>query len=518
MSSTRDPNWLLETWREVGRHMRLHESAGELLSLLREQLPLEALTLVHLLSGQQAVEVLVQEAKGGQALRPGAALRFTATDYPALLRWCRRGGVTHLAADADWPAALAPLGLKREGREALAAPLGGATPTGLLLLTAPAGKRYTPAQQKLAAALQEPLSAAMDNHMRLQEIDTLRAAAEADRQSLLARLGREALEDEIVGSSQGLKPVMERVALVAASDASVLILGETGAGKEVVARAIHTGSARAQGPFIRVNCGAISPELIDSELFGHEKGSFTGAVAARRGWFERADGGTLFLDEIGELPASAQVRLLRVLQDGRFHKLGGEREIEVDVRIVAATHRDMAQMVQSRQFREDLWYRIAVFPIILPPLRERQDDIPELALHFARRASRRLGLPFCAPTAEDIALLQGYPWPGNVREMSTVMERAAILGQGERLAIRAALGIAPPAARVETAGGQSPAQASIASLDQALRAHIETALRTTRGRVAGEHGAAALLSVNPNTLRARMRKLGITPREFKRPW
>jgi transcriptional regulator with GAF, ATPase, and Fis domain len=307
---------------------------------------------------------------------------------------------------------------------------------------------------------------------------------------------------------------MQRVAMVAASDASVLILGETGAGKEVVARAIHTRSGRAAGPFIRVNCGAISPELIDSELFGHEKGSFTGAVAQRRGWFERADGGTLFLDEVAELPASAQVRLLRVLQDGRFHRVGGESEIEVDVRIVAATHRDMAAMVQHHQFREDLWYRIAVFPIILPPLRERQEDIPQLALHFARRASRRLGLPPCEPTAADIALLKAYAWPGNVREMSSVLERAAILGQGERLAVAAALGSDTGQPRMPAAAGA--AVTGIASLDQATRSHIQAALTQTRGRVSGEHGAAALLGVNANTLRAKMRKLKILPKSFKR--
>jgi transcriptional regulator with GAF, ATPase, and Fis domain len=307
---------------------------------------------------------------------------------------------------------------------------------------------------------------------------------------------------------------MQRVSMVAASDASVLILGETGAGKEVVARAIHIRSTRAAGPFIRVNCGAIAPELMDSELFGHEKGSFTGAVGQRRGWFERADGGTLFLDEVAELPASAQVRLLRVLQDGRFHRVGGESEIEVDVRIVAATHRDMAAMVQHRQFREDLWYRIAVFPIILPPLRERRDDIPELALHFSRRASRRLGLPPCEPTAEDVALLKDYPWPGNVREMSSVLERAAILGQGERLAVAAALGL--DAGPVHSPSAAGDRRGRLLTLDEAMREHIQAALAHTKGRVSGEHGAAALLGVNPNTLRAKMRKLKIKPKEFKR--
>jgi transcriptional regulator with GAF, ATPase, and Fis domain len=500
---------LLELWREVGRHAGLQESAAELLRLLGTELPVDALVLVHLLPENHTAEAVLHQERGG-AVQTGEPLRFAESQYAALLRWCARRELSR-----ELPAPLIGLELGASEREVLAAPLhSGDTATGAALFVATSRKHFSQADQKLVATLLDALGAALDNHIRLKEMARLRDAAEADRQSLLARLGRDALEDQIIGSSRGLKPVLQRVDMVASSDASVLILGETGAGKEVVARAIHTRSARAAGPFIRVNCGAISPELIDSELFGHEKGSFTGAVGQRRGWFERADGGTLFLDEVAELPASAQVRLLRVLQDGRFHRVGGEKEIEVDVRIVAATHRDMAAMVQHRQFREDLWYRIAVFPVILPPLRERQDDIPELALHFARRASRKLGLPPCEPTPADVALLKSYPWPGNVREMSSVLERAAILGQGERLAVAAALGLntgpaRAPAATVAAASG-------VGSLDEAVRAHIQAALAQTRGRVSGEHGAALLLKVNANTLRAKMRKLKIQPKSFRR--
>ena len=507
----------LELWREVGRHMELQESATHLLALLRPELPVAGLRLAQLLPAERCLEVAVETPSdvghGAQAFPLAAA------DLAALQRWFAQAAVTHLQVERDWPPALAVLKAAHPVGDTLAAPIGvdhGAQ--GVVLLYAVAGKRFSQAHIELMSSLREVFGVALANHLRLRELARLRAAAEADRQSLLTRLGRAALEEDIVGSTQGLQPVLARVDLVAASNVSVLILGETGTGKEVIARAIHQRSARAAGPFIRVNCGAISPELIDSELFGHEKGSFTGAVAERRGWFERADGGTLFLDEIGELPASAQVRLLRVLQDGRFHRVGGESEIEVDVRIVAATHRDIALMVQHRQFREDLWYRIAVFPIILPPLRERRGDIPELALHFARRAARRLGLPFSTPTPADIALLQSYAWPGNVREMSAVLERAAILGQGERLAVGAALGVAAPlAAPVTSAGlvsaGDTPAAAS---LDEAVSSHIRAALTQTHGRVSGEHGAAALLKVNPNTLRARLRKLKIDPRQYRR--
>ena len=254
----------------------------------------------------------------------------------------------------------------------------------------------------MTRVLLEPFSVALENDRRLREMEALREAAEADKRSLLTRLGRRQLADTIVGAEAGLGAVMERVELVARSDAPVLIFGETGTGKELIARAIHGRSNRSAGPFHRVNCGAIPPELIDSQLFGHEQGAFTGAVEMRRGWFERADGGTLFLDEIGELPLAAQVRLLRILQDGQLERVGGQKAIHVDVRIVAATHCDLAGMVTEGRFREDLWYRIAVFPMFLPPLRERRDDIPALAQHLAERAATRFGLPLASPSAEDV--------------------------------------------------------------------------------------------------------------------
>jgi transcriptional regulator with GAF, ATPase, and Fis domain len=317
---------------------------------------------------------------------------------------------------------------------------------------------------------------------------------------------------------------MERVNLVAKSDVPVLILGETGSGKEVIARAIHTRSPRHSGPFMRVNCGAIPPDLIDSELFGHERGSFTGATAMRQGWFERADGGTLFLDEIGELPLAAQVRLLRILQDGTFERVGGARQMTVNVRVVAATHRDLPVMVDEGRFREDLWYRVAVFPVRLPPLRERTEDIPAIASHFAMKAARRFGLPALSPSPQDIHLLTSYQWPGNVRELSAVMDRAAILGGGQRLEVAAAFGqgLQPPRQFPPTTSSSAPAvsqldgQTPIRTLDQAMARHIEQALQMTYGRVEGPYGAAQLLGINPHTLRARMRKLGVNWRKYRR--
>ncbi len=388
---------------------------------------------------------------------------------------------------------------------------------GLLIGSQVPDKAFTPHERERFAALLEPFSAALAAAACLRELTTLRNAAEAASEQLRARRGGGPGLDELVGTEGGLKAAFERIALVTKSDVPVLILGETGAGKEMVAREIHQRSRRRDAAFIRVNCGAIPPELIDSELFGHERGSFTGATSQRRGWFERADRGTLLLDEIGDLPPAAQVRLLRVLQDGLIRRVGGDDDIKVDVRIIAATHRDLPLLIQQGHFREDLWYRLATFPIVLPPLRERPADIPALAAHFARRAATRFGLRLQLPSAADLVLLGDYHWPGNVRELAAVMDRAAILGDGHGLEVATALGATPagatnglPSPHVTAAPGAR--DGAIATLDEAMRAHIERALTLTQGRIEGPHGAALLLGINPHTLRARMRKLRVTRR------
>jgi transcriptional regulator with GAF, ATPase, and Fis domain len=323
-------------------------------------------------------------------------------------------------------------------------------------------------------------------------------------------------EDRLIGGDTGLAAVMARARMVSRSNAPVLLFGETGTGKEIVARAIHEHSTFRSGPFRRVNCGAIASELIDSELFGHEQGSFTGAVSRRKGWFEQADGGTLFLDEVGELPLAAQVRLLRVVQDGEVVRVGGERPVRVNVRIVAATHRDLPAMVEKQAFREDLYYRLSVFPIVIPPLRDRPTDIRAFAEYFAERAANRFGLRAVPVSEDDLQVLAAYRWPGNVREIAAVMDRAVLIGQGQTLNVAAALGVDARSAEPPPAlSSNDRSIATIDPLDSIIRRHIEAALRHVHGRIEGPHGAARLLRINPHTLRARMRKLKIDWRSFR---
>jgi transcriptional regulator with GAF, ATPase, and Fis domain len=323
-------------------------------------------------------------------------------------------------------------------------------------------------------------------------------------------------EERLIGGDTGLAAVMARARMVSRSGAPVLLFGETGTGKEIIARAIHEHSPFRAGPFRRVNCGAIPGELIDSELFGHEQGAFTGAVSRRKGWFEQADGGTLFLDEVGELAPAAQIRLLRVVQDSEVVRVGGERPIRVKVRIVAATHRDLPGMVEKQTFREDLYYRLSVFPIVIPPLRDRPSDIRAFAEYFAERAANRFGLRLVPVSAEDVRRLTEYQWPGNVREMAAVMDRAVLIGQGRTLNVAGALGHDVLPSVTTPARAAAAGRTTIAPLDVVIRQHIEAALTATSGRVEGPYGAARLLKINPHTLRARMRKLKIDWRSFRR--
>src|SRR5688572_7850371 len=276
-------------------------------------------------------------------------------------------------------------------------------------------------------------------------------------------------EERLIGGDTGLAAVMARARIVSRSSAPVLLFGETGTGKEIIARSIHEHSPFRNGPFRRVNCGAIPSELIDSELFGHEPGAFTGAVSRRKGWFEQADNGTLFLDEVGELALAAQVRLLRVVQDGEVVRVGGERPVRVNVRIVAATHRDLPAMVEAQAFREDLYYRLSVFPIVIPPLRDRPADIRAFAEYFAERAANRFGLRPVQVSDDDVRRLADYQWPGNVREIAAVMDRAVLIGQGQSLNVTAALGLSPRPSQASPVSHESATTVGIEPLDTVIR-------------------------------------------------
>jgi len=519
MSNIKD-SLLLPIWTEVGRHARLQESLPVIVHKLLDILPLTGIRFDEVLAEESELQVLAAWTAHGGLDWSHAVSGYGRADLQALLRWARVGRPAVFASGGEWPTQVPQLPDFPVGASFLLAPvIRDLQPIGLIRIELPADALRAESGRRLLDEILTPLTSLFENDYRLRELERLRATAEADRQALLARLGRETLSETIVGADTGLRAVMQRVSQVAPTDASVLILGETGSGKEVIARTIHERSQRHGGPFIRVNCGALPPDLIDSELFGHEKGSFTGALGARRGWFERADRGTLFLDEVGELPLAAQVRLLRVLQDGALQRVGSEADIQVDVRVIAATHRDLPHMVQEGGFREDLWYRIAVFPIILPPLHERLEDIEPLARHFIRRAAQQLGVPKPPLRPAQVQRLMEYRWPGNVRELGSVLERAVILGHGQELDLDTALGVqlvkSPRQNSSEPVAGADPSATPIEPLNKMVAAHLARALAATRGRIDGAEGAARLLGLNPSTLRAKLRKHKIDSTRYR---
>ena len=345
------------------------------------------------------------------------------------------------------------------------------------------------------------------------DIHERKCAEERARTEIVAL--REAIDhvsmfEEIVGTSAPLRGVLAHVSKVAPTDSTVLITGDTGTGKELIARAIHKRSRRSPQPFISVNCASIPAALIASELFGHEKGAFTGALQQRAGRFEQAEGGTIFLDEIGDLPLDMQVSLLRVIQEREFERLGGGRPIRADVRIIAATNRDLAAAVESGAFRSDLFYRLNVFPIEMPALRERPEDIPMLVQYFVRRFARNLGKRVTNISTRSLELLQAYTWPGNIRELQNVLERAVIIAETDILTIDAKWLRRAPAPT--PASGVLPLSDQLSLQEKAI---IEAALRATQGQVAGRSGAAAKLKIAPTTLDSRIKALGIDKNAFK---
>jgi formate hydrogenlyase transcriptional activator len=372
---------------------------------------------------------------------------------------------------------------------------------GTLIVASEREAAFASKDVQLLGHVANQVAIALDNAEAFRQIAELKDRLAEEKLYLEEELRTEYNFDEIVGESPSLRRVLKELETVAPTDATVLILGETGTGKELIARAIHRLSARRERTFVKLNCAAIPGGLLESELFGHEKGAFTGAISQKIGRLELAHQGTLFLDEVGDIPLELQPKLLRALQEKEFERLGSTRTIPVDVRLIAATNRDLAQMVQGRQFRSDLYYRLKVFPILVPPLRDRPEDIPILVHYFVQRHAQRMRKQIDSIPPEAIEALRRWHWPGNVRELENLMERAVILSRGPVLRV-------PLAELTPSAGAESAP--SPTTLEAAEREHILRVLRETKGVIAGPNGAAARLGLKRTTLNFKMRKLGIT--------
>lgn len=397
-----------------------------------------------------------------------------------------------------------------------------------LMMQASGTNQYTKEHLQLITSVREPLTIAMSNAMGHQQVVEIKEHLMDDNKQLQHELSQ-LFDTKIIGADAGLAHVMKMVQQVAPLQSTALLFGETGVGKEVIASAIHRLSPRCDGPFIKVNCGAIPENLIDSELFGHEKGAFSGAITRNRGRFERAHGGTIFLDEIGELPPAAQVRLLRVLQSHEIERVGGSTCLPVDIRVIAATHRNLEKMVSEGKFREDLWFRLNAFPIIIPPLRHRRQDIPSMLQYFVAKKAKEFGFRCPPPIAKGaLDVLVSHPWPGNVRELQNVVERALIQNKGRALTLDTFTiskhGNGPLSSLGDSCGCVFPClsrqlnvpdvvaadKESFLALDELITQHIQQALELSDGQIHGPNGAAQMLGINPSTLRNRMNKLGIT--------
>ncbi|HEU4438365.1 MAG TPA: sigma 54-interacting transcriptional regulator [Methylomirabilota bacterium] len=376
--------------------------------------------------------------------------------------------------------------------------------------------QYSAADAEFFREVANQVALAVENMKVYEEIAALKARLERESVYLQEEIQREHNFTELVGNSPPLLALLRQVEQVAPTDSTVLITGETGTGKELVARAIHRRSGRHDRPLVKVNCSAISAGLVESELFGHVKGAFTGAIERRIGRFELADGGTIFLDEVGELPPETQVKLLRVLQEREFEPVGSSRTQSVDVRVIAATNRDLEATVAAGRFRADLFFRLNVFPLRVPPLRERREDIRLLVMFFLAQFASKLGKPLTSVSEETMARLTAYGWPGNVRELQNILERAAILATGRVLEIDPTL--LPSLRRAaEPASAPGPVAPDLPSLEEVERSHILAVLERTGWIIDGARGAAAILKLHPNTLRSRMDRLGIKRPDHRRP-
>ncbi len=489
----------------------------ELANRLHQVVRFNTLALVLHQAASNTMRLHVLESDEPNLLSPG--LSFPVGDDPAGLVWQTQQPliISNLAEVRRWPRFLEQVRATRD-QSCCQLPLTTARRRlGTLVFACQQPATYEPAELGFLQLVANQVAVTVENTLAFQEIEALKDQLATENLYLQEEVRTEHNFGEVVGESTALRRVLKEVETVASTGSTVLIRGETGTGKELIARALHELSPRKGRALVKLNCAAIPTGLLESELFGHEKGAFTGAIAQKVGRFELAHQGTLFLDEVGDIPLELQPKLLRVLQEQEFERLGGTRTIRVDVRLVAATHRDLPKMVAEGRFREDLYYRLNVFPIVLPPLRERREDVPLLVRHFTQRFARRMGRRIEVIPAPVMDALVRYSWPGNVREMQNVIERAVILSPGPSLQVP--LGdLQLPSSSPLPSGGEGSGvrgQASVPTpaaktLADAEREHILGALRETDWVLGGPEGAAARLGMKRSTLYKKMKKLGIS--------
>jgi formate hydrogenlyase transcriptional activator len=500
-----------EITQRLFSHLRIEEALQDTLLYLKQVMPADFLVLQYT-SLEAGVHKVIATANQKTGQRMDATIPFTPSarklayertkevensDIPVVLS-------NDTATDEDIRAVRDFFKLGDSSLLVMALDIEGQM-VGSLAVFADGLDSYTKEDAKLFALLKQPAAVMLVSSYLYQEREKLLELLQDDNRFLHREL-QQTTGISIVGEEFGLKPVMDMVRQVATRDSPVLLSGETGTGKDVIAGVIHRLSARQSESYITVNCGAIPDTLLDSELFGHEKGAFTGALALKRGRFERADRGTIFLDEIGELPLPAQVRLLRVLQNKEIERVGGTGPIPVDNRIIAATNKNLEEMVNEGTFREDLWFRLNVFPIEIPPLRERSADIPALVEFFIERKSRELKIrPIPKLTMSTLEMLEAYRWPGNVRELENIIERALIITQGNTLIIPD-LGVKKTR---DSKINETISSGSVPTFDETVLNYLQGVLDITQGKIHGPGGAAELSGLNPSTLRAKLRKLGL---------
>jgi formate hydrogenlyase transcriptional activator len=493
---------LLATAEAIVAHRDLKALLHDLALRLRQVVPFDALVLVRYDAANNLMHRHVFDHVDPLPAEPPAA--FTVEDDPGglVLQTQQPLVMSTLAEAARWPRYLERVGPLGANSVCILPLTTARHRLGTLVLASKQEGAYDRVDLDFLRLVAKQVAVAFENALAFDCIAELKEKLEKEKLYLEEEIRTDNNFEEIIGESPALRRVLREVETVAPTNSTVLIIGETGTGKELIARAVHQLSPGRERTFVKLNCAAIPSGLLESELFGHEKGAFTGAIVQKLGRFELAHQGTLFLDEVGDIPAELQPKLLRVLQEQEFERLGSTKTIRVNVRLVAATNRDLPRMVEDGQFRSDLYYRLNVFPIVLPPLRERRDDIPRLVRHLTQKFARRMGRQIETISAEVMDALTGYPWPGNVRELENVIERAVILSPGTELQI--------PVGDLKAASGKMPRAANgDVTLADAERQHILRVLREANWVLGGPGGAAAKLGMKRTTLQSKMKKLGI---------